>query len=448
MSYSRQDIIDASKQILSDPELREEILKYAAAKDKPVWIPNAAKGLRRLAKLPDSEEGLRTEAVGAPDFELESIAQRVGRPVLAVAQGNIDLNISAPDSLVWKNRLQKSAAVLSSAIAAVGRVEATNSPLALPYVGTGWLIDENIIVTNRHVALKFAEKGQRGFTFQLGFDRRTPIGVDIDFLEEINNPAQAQFNIENILFIAPDTGPDVAFLKLRPERLGRLAQPLKLSKQVLPEKTMVAVIGYPGRDPFIPDQQLMAQIFGDVFDKKRIAPGFVTGLENNSLTHDCTTLGGNSGSAVIDMLTGDAAALHFAGVFLKKNYAVPSPVVSILLARAREAETLTVSAPEVGVSNFAGSNKPNMSGDTMSGDRATIVIPLEITICRNPIGCVDLTISQREHVDFGAKLLICRTCAYTRCHRPSCGPSSKSAVGSRRRHLDKCRVSGGRRVDH
>ncbi len=41
------------------------------------------------------------------------------------------------------------------------------------------------------------------------------------------------------------------------------------------------------------------------------------------LTHDASTLGGNSGSAVIEVDTGEVVALHFAGEYLKANYAVP-----------------------------------------------------------------------------------------------------------------------------
>src|SRR5262245_49136059 len=171
MPYSRQDIIDAGKKILSsDPELAEEIYNCARAKDKPAWIPDAIKSLRRLAKLPGPDEEAVPEAMGAArDFELESIVQRVGRPVLGIVGGNVDLNFNAPESAVWKNRLQKSAALLSPAIAAVGRVETNNTALDEPYVGTGWLVDQNVIVTNRHVALNFAERGQTGFTFQLGY---------------------------------------------------------------------------------------------------------------------------------------------------------------------------------------------------------------------------------------------------------------------------------------
>ncbi len=189
--------------------------------------------------------------------------------------------------------------------------------------------------------------GRRGFVFQLGFDRSNPVAVDVDFLEEIDNPATARFAIGDILYIARDSEPDLAFLRLNPGK-GPLARPIKLASKLLPSKTMVGVVGYPGRDPRIPDQDLMAKIFGNVFDKKRFAPGLVIGFEADALTHDCTTLGGNSGSAVLDLLTGEAAALHFSGVFLKTNYAVPAPVISELLARVKQAAAITASSsPEL-----------------------------------------------------------------------------------------------------
>ncbi len=322
--------------------------------------------------------------------------QRVGRPVFGVIDGKIDLDTTSAEDGVWKTRLQQAAAVLGPSIAAVGRVEATNWPIGLPYVGTGWLIEQNLIVTNRHVALEFAERGPNGFAFQLGFDRRNPVAADIDFLEEIDNPATARFAIGDILYIARDTEPDVAFLRLAPSK-GPLARPIKLASALLPNKTMVGVVGYPGQDPRIPDQDLMAKIFGNVFDKKRFAPGLVTGFEADALTHDCTTLGGNSGSAVLDLLTGEAAALHFSGVFLKTNYAVPAPVISELLARVKQASSITASSRPSDATQDATSSTTsanfNQTGDAMTS--TTIVVPLQITISLGDLtgGAADLNLS-------------------------------------------------------
>jgi V8-like Glu-specific endopeptidase len=390
MRYTVGDLAQARNRILAnDPELAAHIHKLAGARRKPSWLSHAVDGLRDLSQLPIAE------AI-APDFELESIVQRVGRPVLGVIDGKIDLDTTSAEDQVWNARLQAAAAVLGPSIPAVGRVEATNWPTGLPYVGTGWLIEQNLIVTNRHVALEFAERGQTGFKFQLGFDRRNPVAVDIDFLEEVDNTATDRYDIGDILYIARDTEPDVAFLRLGPGK-GPLARPIKLASQLLPSKTMVGVVGYPGRDPRIPDQDLMAKIFGNVFDKKRFAPGFVTGFQTDALTHDCTTLGGNSGSAVLDLLTGEAAALHFSGVFLKSNYAVPAPVISGLLARVKQAASITVSSsaqkPAQHAMSSTSSANFNQTGDAVTN--TTIVVPLQITISLgNPTGTVaDLNLS-------------------------------------------------------
>lgn len=39
------------------------------------------------------------------------------------------------------------------------------------------------------------------------------------------------------------------------------------------------------------------------------------------LTHDCSTLGGNSGSAVVDLDTHQVVGLHFGGKYLTGNSA-------------------------------------------------------------------------------------------------------------------------------
>lgn len=377
MRYTLDDIRTANSHILSrDRDLAEEIRRTLRAKRRPEWLPSAARALANLTGDVAPTAAPLAESAVPPQFELETIVQRVGRPVLAINRGDAQLKIEDPDSQVWRTRLQQSTALLHPAIAAIGRVEADNLPMAPPYVGTGWLIDDGVIVTNRHVALEFAQRGGSGFRFKLGFNRSSAVTADIDFLEEIDNSATAKIGISDILYIARDGAPDVAFLKLSGGK-STGARPIKLSRSILPAQTIVATIGYPARDPYLPNQKLMERIFGDVFDKKRLAPGFLTGIEGASLTHDCTTLGGNSGSAVIDLATGEAAGLHFAGIFLKTNYAVPAPVVSQLLTEAAKAPVQTELRSTPPSSSFL-QTKP--TGDSMAANEATFVIPLQITV--------------------------------------------------------------------
>jgi hypothetical protein len=79
----------------------------------------------------------------------------------------------------------------------------------------------------------------------------------------------------------------------------------------------------------------MERIYGKVYNKKRLAPGSLQRLEEMLLWHNCTTLGGNDGSVVFDLNSGQAVGLHIAGSFLATNYAVRSDVVKNLLVNAR-----------------------------------------------------------------------------------------------------------------
>ena len=68
----------------------------------------------------------------------------------------------------------------------------------------------------------------------------------------------------------------------------------------------------------------MQRLFANVYNVKRLQPGnflrYLTG--NNLFTHDCSTLGGNSGSPVLDLDSHRIIGLHFGGSFQKFNNAV------------------------------------------------------------------------------------------------------------------------------
>lgn len=263
---------------------------------------------------------------------LRNIVLRTGRPVLAVVGGAAQLEFRDNESEVWRTRLQASSTQLQRAVGAVGRINVAGRD-DVPYVGTGWLIEKDAVVTNRHVAREFGQKGRGRFSFKKGHGSES--GVSIDFLEEAGRTERLSFPIVEIMHIEDDTGPDFALLRVGEARGQALAPPIPLATSSPRATQQVAVIGYPARDSRAPDAQLVEQIFGDVFDKKRLAPGQVTEAKADVLLHDCSTLGGNSGSVVLDLATGQAVGLHFAGRFLEANYAVPAAVVAERLEQLR-----------------------------------------------------------------------------------------------------------------
>lgn len=252
-------------------------------------------------------------------IEIESIAMRRRRPVLAIRQGAVVIEFEdAQDVPLWKSRLEGAASVLRGVIPSVGRIELVGHP-DFSWVGTGWLVHPRYLVTNRHVAEVFARgKGDR-FVLQTGQDG--DMVASIDLLQEIGRDDKQVFQVSGISYIESHPGLDLAFLEVE-QIAGKVAEPIILSAAAPAKNSLVATIGYPAFDSRIPEPDLMRRIYGDVFDKKRLAPGAISDVDQDRILHNCTTLGGNSGSVIVDLKTGDALGLHFSGSFLRTNFAV------------------------------------------------------------------------------------------------------------------------------
>jgi V8-like Glu-specific endopeptidase len=368
-----------------DPDLHRELRQKAAepADDEAVF-PIARKAAEILEEFEPMVEALAEAEPAAAEVTAyerrvaETIVRPSARPVLAVRNNKVTTEFLGPDSDVWKSRIDGARAILDVVIPSIGRIELKNNA-DFAWVGTGWLVADDIVVTNRHVAREFGRGTQDGFVFRLGVNGGAQ-SAQIDFLEEFERSASLEFAIESILWIATPTEPDIAFLRVRQTGQNRrLATPIPLSEAVSADDFIVT-IGYPARDPRVPDQRLVQRIFGDVYEKKRLAPGQVTDVGPDELQHDCSTLGGNSGSPVISLKNGQAVGLHFSGLFLESNFAVPSLKVRELLGKAKRAELPGMRPIEI--------QTPPAKGDTASPPAAMpsgtytfqFQIPVEITV--------------------------------------------------------------------
>lgn len=326
---------------------------------------------------------LVTESATSPEeierqVELESIAMRTQRPVLAIKENVTQLVfIDRADSEIWGERLTKAKGVLDAAIPAVGRVDLRGAPLG--FVGTAWLVADNVIVTNRHVALEFATRRGDGFTFRSG--ATGPMSSTVDFLQEIDNPAKLVFNVVRPLHIEDAGGPDIAFFEIElVSGDAKLAKPIELATEIT-ETESVATIGYPAYDSRIPEPELMERIYGKVYNKKRLAPGGITRVDAMRIWHNCTTLGGNSGSAVFDLEKGKAVGLHFSGSFLATNYAVRADLVKRVLSDVRAGRAVRRSeAPARGPVALQGAGPALVTPRRGGTGTATLTIPLTVRV--------------------------------------------------------------------
>ena len=328
------------------------------------------------ADLGGARAGL--ESMRSPDESvgLESIILKRTRPVLAIRDNDPVLKfVDQADSEIWQARLTKARPLLDSAIRSVGRIDLQGA--RLDWVGTGWLVAENILVTNRHVAREFAVRKGDGYTFQIGLNGL--MSADIDFLQEIDNPAQLIFKLIKPLHIEEEPGPDLSFFEVEiTSGNAKLAKPIELASEIAATQN-VATIGYPAYDSRIPEPDLMENIFGKTYNKKRLSPGGITEVQPTLLLHTCTTLGGNSGSAVIDLDSGKALGLHFSGSFLATNYAVRADVVKRRLDDVRSGRVSRPEARKPAPPAPAPRAAP-AARSLRSGGATSITIPLTVTV--------------------------------------------------------------------
>ena len=149
----------------------------------------------------------------------------------------------------------------------------------------------------------------------------------IDFVREQDSTGSLQFEITEAIGVHDDH--DLALLRIEgASRDGRpLPDPLAVAASA-PRDLLgreVYLVGYPMSDPDRNEPEAIQRIFRDVFDVKRLQPGRTIGYSTalSALEHDCSTLGGNSGSPLVDLETNLVIGLHFGGTYEVGNYAVP-----------------------------------------------------------------------------------------------------------------------------
>ena len=219
---------------------------------------------------------------------------------------------------------------LNAMIPSVGRVERLSvTGRRTDHVGTGFIVGDRLMMTNRHVAEVFVRgAGNQPLVFKPGLPARYDFGREVGF---IPTNLSGTLAIKKVKMIHPFW--DMALFEL--DSLPATAKPLILSAAA-PEDLVnreMAAIGYPGRgrDLSPEAQRLEQQYFGGVAGVKRLAPGLLEGRERAvsfehyvpAMVHDASTQPGASGSAIIDVLSGHVVGLHFKGITLQANYSVP-----------------------------------------------------------------------------------------------------------------------------
>jgi hypothetical protein len=268
-------------------------------------LQDGAAALERLAAGEAPVD--RREVVG-----LEAIVQLEGRPAIRIHGGHFD-----PPPEQWRH-LDGQRGAIEQVIAAVGRVQATPAP-SDRWLATAFAVAPGVVMTNRHVAEAVASSDDDvTWRFSAGIE------VSLDFVAERPEPGPGQRVVE-VLGVHEEY--DLALLRTDEDRDGPRPLMLAGAEPAGLDGGDVYVIGHPVQDGARNDPVEMVRIFEGVFHVKRLQPGKAAGLrvhgQREVLGHDCSTLGGNSGSCVVDLATGRVAGLHFRGDWQEINHAVP-----------------------------------------------------------------------------------------------------------------------------
>lgn len=259
-------------------------------------------------------------------FALEAIILPKLRPVAFIQESTFaDLPDPWAHVSIFKEALQP-------VISAIGRVEVENA--GVPFGGTGWLCGPGLMMTNRHVAEVFTYGVGLGDGPRLRFIPQRRTRLEMAHEHPRTKEAGLTYRVVKPLMVHPHW--DAALLQVEVEGDPALAPPPLALCATAPEETLlpetsVVVIGYPYWSNYH-DEEVIKQVFNGIYGVKRIQPGKLMRYESirsynrtlDAILHDASTLGGNSGSAVVHLDTQQVLALHFAGAYLVANYAVPA----------------------------------------------------------------------------------------------------------------------------
>lgn len=178
----------------------------------------------------------------------------------------------------------------------VGRVNKDADP-----IGTAIYIGEDMVLTAAHVAVSMFDLQTRQFRSGLDSSQCTvdfgalPGGLTawLSGLLKAGKPSK-KYHI---------TTDDIAILRIRwsDPTLAATLTPVNFSSELVAEDTDVAVVGYPVSADITLERDLRAarHVFCGVAGIKRLQPGKLISLDDSLLWHDCSTLGGNSGSVLV-----------------------------------------------------------------------------------------------------------------------------------------------------
>ena len=138
----------------------------------------------------------------------------------------------------------------------------------MDWIGTGWLVAPDVVITNRHVAKEFSRQSGRSWVFEPGMKGR------IDFTRSSGGGPAAEFSLTEVIGVHDDH--DLALFRATKRSAGQGAAAAAQARPTSsrPRKGReVYVVGYPASDSRRNDPDEMRRIFDNIYNVKRLQPG-------------------------------------------------------------------------------------------------------------------------------------------------------------------------------
>lgn len=277
---------------------------------------------------------------------LEALVRLTGRPAIRVRRDGSEIQDPRLES--WAGVLVGTRHKWWPLTAAVGRIDVLMPDGRWVHAGTGFVMADGQIMTNRHVIDTFVDglpsaPGDQNF-LEL---RKASIIFDPEAEDETT-----RYELTGIVTAGKsrigkfvDLGKlDMAVVAMNPDN-GHGAPPPPIDTRIvsMTDTTLTDILlsGYPAEptgaagpasdsEDFLAFWDRLEELYGEEYGKQFLSPGkimerpgAVSGDDNNwTFTHDATTLAGNSGSAIISLHGAmQFCGLHFGGSTLSQNFA-------------------------------------------------------------------------------------------------------------------------------
>lgn len=236
---------------------------------------------------------------------IAAVIWKFGRPALFIDDGRF-----VGDAGEWAGLLEGYRTQIEATFPSVGRIQTGASEAV---IGTGFVVGDGLVMTNRHVADKLATLGGRSrFAVSAG------AGHGLDFRAERIGGSQPH---ELVGVEWEHRSYDAAVLRFNVAGTAPAPLTLSASKPATIADKAVYVVGHPVRGGA--SEEDLQRIFQLPLGVKRLSPGNLMRLEGEMVLHDASTLGGSSGSCVVDLGRHSVLGLHAGGSYLEANEAVP-----------------------------------------------------------------------------------------------------------------------------